>query len=115
MGVLECCRIVLYLVEWIWTTVVLGIFPNKLSIEVALVENETQKACLFNTNVGGSRCDFGVSNLPTTNGTFLTLLYRLYGRSLRSSSLRAPSSGMLWSTAQRYNFQEMLKLSSLAG
>lgn len=63
MGVLECCRIVLYLVEWIWTTVVMGIFPNRLVTTVEFGSGEAEKACLFNLQVGLSRCNYGVSFL----------------------------------------------------
>ena len=62
MGVLECVRIILYLIEWIWTTVILGIFPSQLK-KTVLAEDDTTPVllCRFNMNVGSSRCDFGVS------------------------------------------------------
>lgn len=61
MGMLECCRIVLYIVEWIWTTVIMGIFPNQLVSTVEFGSGELEKTCLFNLQVGLSRCNYGVS------------------------------------------------------
>lgn len=61
MAVMECCRLLLYLIEWIWTTVILGIFPNKLTTTVELNDGTFTDACLFNLNLGRSRCDFGIA------------------------------------------------------
>ncbi|CAN8076139.1 unnamed protein product [Agarophyton chilense] len=61
MGRLECCRIILYIVEWIWTTVVMAIFPNKLAVEAPTVNGAFENICLFNANVGRSRCQYGVA------------------------------------------------------
>lgn len=60
MGLLECCRLILYLVEWIWTTVILGVFPSQLVQDVQLANGEMAKACLFNLTVGLSRCSYAV-------------------------------------------------------
>lgn len=66
MALLECCRLLLYLIEWIWTTVVLGIFPSQLKKDAPTVDGTTEGICLFNMNVGQSRCNYGVSNLFCT-------------------------------------------------
>lgn len=58
---LECCRIVLYLVEWIWTVSIMGLFPNRLVSTVQLGSGESEKACLFSLQLGLSRCNYGVS------------------------------------------------------
>lgn len=61
MVVFECCRLMLYLIEWIWTTVVLGIFPDQLRTTEQLTDGSSEAACLFNMNLGQSRCDFGIA------------------------------------------------------
>lgn len=61
MGRLECCRIILYFIEWIWTTVIMGIFPNQLKVKAPTVNGTFEDVCLFNANVGTSRCQYGVS------------------------------------------------------
>lgn len=75
MIVLECCRLIFYLIEWIWTTVVLGIFRDKLIITEELTNGETSPACLFNLNLGTSRCDFGVSSVFRGRSMFSPFLY----------------------------------------
>ena len=90
MGLLECSRIVLYVIEWIWTTVILGIFPNQLAVKAPTIDGGFEDACLFNANVGRSRCNFGVSSpsavnrsqsympFPTNPSHFLTHVHFLH-------------------------------------
>lgn len=61
MALLDCCRLMLFLIEWIWTTVVLGIFPDQLTTTEQLTDGSFEGACLFNMNLGQSRCDFGIA------------------------------------------------------
>lgn len=61
MAILECCRLLLYLIEWVWTTTIMGIFPSQLATKEELTTGEMADACLFNLHLGRSRCDFGVS------------------------------------------------------
>lgn len=82
MVLLECSRIFLYFIEWIWTVVVLAMFPDRLLKTVAMTNGDHTSACLLNANLGRSRCDFGVSFIgfslsPTTN-----ILNRLRARNL---------------------------------
>lgn len=61
MGVLDSCRVLFYLVEWIWTAVIVGVFPNQLTEREALIDDgKVANICYFNQNIGLSRCNFGV-------------------------------------------------------
>lgn len=72
MAVAECTRLVLYLLEWIWTTVILAIFPAQLiARDVTLTDGGTGSVCKFTQTLGISRCNFGVSSAYTVQPLLL--------------------------------------------
>ncbi len=64
MAVAESARLTLYVIEWIWTVVVLGIFPSQLiqrGQPLAQPQGGRGDVCSFSQSLGISRCNFGVS------------------------------------------------------
>lgn len=57
----ETLRIVLYLLNWIWTTTVMSIIPSQLIVPQELVTGVVSPSCLLNLRLGRSRCDFGIA------------------------------------------------------
>lgn len=56
----EIFRVLLFIVEWIWTAVVAFIFPDKLIAGESKIK-QGQNVCLFDRQIDLSRCRFGLA------------------------------------------------------
>jgi hypothetical protein len=60
MALIEIFRVILFVVEWIWTVSIMSVFPSQLMRKTADSPVD-KKVCLFDRQVDLSRCRFGTA------------------------------------------------------
>jgi hypothetical protein len=60
MALLEIFRVILFVIEWVWTVSIMSVFPSQL-MKKTTDSPIDKKVCLFDRQVDLSRCRFGTA------------------------------------------------------